>query len=483
VYRLIQHEPIVGLKKAVLRVIKRDPMVFERHLDQQLEELVLKPLRKVAGRSNPQHWPAVIIVDGLDECQGDGESSGSDSQKEILSALSRACTDPAFPFRIIVASRPEPVIRHFFAASPSPILRIFLDDKYDPDSDIRLFLEAMFSDIRRRFNLPSSWASKDVVDLLVTEASGQFIYAATVVRFLDSPHLGAPQQQLNRVLEWRRRDNSTAFAPLDRLYDRILRTSPEPLLAVKWLRFIDDCSWRDAVYLRCVLESYIGETEHVLGTLTSLIGLGDDNLGGRFHFYHKSLLDFLGDPHRSSDLHINEDNVRHFVQDRYYQFLLGTYSFRVSDFSSHADPTTARGPQSNATSFPLVSRSSDVFCDQLCRNFDPRRKYTLGDAEWWLGNLSANGPNDNIRDMLHSVHQEVCDCGSFISLNASNTDRYRISVQMVSLPSRLWCLEEGYLEILPAAWLAGAYGNGDAMGQVQKKKSSGMICRNSPYAG
>ena len=327
IYRLIQHESIVGLKKAVLRVIKRDPMVFERHLNQQLEELILKPLRKVAGRSNPQHWPAAIVVDGLDECQGDGVSSETDSQREILSALSRACTDPAFPFRIIVASRPEPAIRHFFTASPTPILRIFLDDKYDPDSDIRLFLKAMFSDIRRRFKLPPSWASKDVVDLLVSEASGQFIYAATVIRFVDSPHLGAPHQQLNRVLEWRRPDNSEAFAPLDRLYDRILRMSPEPLLEVKWIRFIDDCSWRDAVYLRCVLESYIGETEHVLGTLTSLIGLGDDAPGGSFHFYHKSLLDFLGDPHRSSDLYMNEMTVRCFVQDRYYQFLLGAYSF------------------------------------------------------------------------------------------------------------------------------------------------------------
>ena len=53
------------------------------------------------------------------------------------------------------------------------------------------------------------------------------------------------------------------------------------------------------------------------------------------------------------------------------------------------------------------------------------------------------------------------------------------SVQMVSLPSRLSCLEEGYLELLPAARLARAYGNEHAVGEVQKKNGSGMICRSS----
>ncbi|TEB27838.1 hypothetical protein FA13DRAFT_1591271, partial [Coprinellus micaceus] len=182
VYRLIQHKSIGGLKEEVLTVIEDDPGVFERHMDQQIEELVLKPFRKLAGRSNRRDWPSVIIVDGLDECQGDSECSGADAQKEILYTLSRAGADPAFPFRIIIASRPEPAIRHFFSNSPSLALNIFLDDKYEPDADIRLFLNAMFSDIRRRFNLPSTWASKDVVDLLVDEASGQFIYAATVIR-------------------------------------------------------------------------------------------------------------------------------------------------------------------------------------------------------------------------------------------------------------------------------------------------------------
>ncbi|TEB27801.1 hypothetical protein FA13DRAFT_857774 [Coprinellus micaceus] len=119
---------------------------------------------------------------------------------------------------------------------------------------------------------------------------------------------------------------SRPFAPLDLLYDRILRTSPDPLLAVKWIRFVNNQQISFyPLYPKYLLESYPGETEHVLGTLTSLVGLADENGKTGFHIHHKSLLDFLGDPHRSSDLHINKESLCHF---------------------------TARGPQSNGD--PLI---------------------------------------------------------------------------------------------------------------------------------
>ncbi|TEB27806.1 hypothetical protein FA13DRAFT_1691228 [Coprinellus micaceus] len=403
VYGLLQYDSIIGYKDEVLTVIERDPMVFEKHLDQQLEKLILEPLRKALGRSDFREWPKIILVDGLDECQGNGEpdvgpgigdpTAGSNAQKEILSALSRACADPAFPFSIIIASRPEPVIRHFFFASPCPALTIFLDNKYNPDADIRLFLQAMFSDLRRRFNLPLTWAAKDVVDLLVAEASGQFIYAATVVRFLDNPRLGPPAQQLIRVLEWRRLDDSEVFAPLDLLYHRILRTSPTPLLAVKWIHFINNHRhvWSESLHLKYMLESSPGETEHVLGTLTSLVQLVNEDGETHFYFYHKSLFDFLEDPQRSSDLHISEQSLAHFQWDRYHQTL------------------QARGPQSNVSATsrsPLPQDFPRTFCVQLVTEIDPHRRYNLDDVEWWLANLPEFRQDLDIPRVFASIHKQ-----------------------------------------------------------------------------
>ncbi|TEB27804.1 hypothetical protein FA13DRAFT_1776324 [Coprinellus micaceus] len=403
VYRLIQHKSVVGLKEEVLAVIEDDPWVFEKHLDQQLEELILKPLRKIAGRSNCGDWPLVIVVDGLDECQGHSESDigpggdthtpGASAQQEVLSALSRACTDSAFPFRIIIASRPEPAIRHFFSTPQCPTLNVFLDNKYDPDSDIRLFLEAKFSDLRRRFKLPSTWAAKGIIDILVKEASGQFIYAATVIRFLDNSRIGSPQQLLTRVLEWRNLSDSRPFAPLDLLYHRILRTSPDPLMAVKWICFIR-AQQEDAYnfpYVRGVLESYPGETEHVLGTLTSLVGLVDGNEQPGFQFYHKSLFDFLQDPHRSSDLHVNDESLLRFTGDLYYQTL------------------QARGPQFRAAGRSTDHRPLtllDLFTLNLVHHIDPYRRYTPGDVEWWLLNLHESSSDKWIPSMFSSIHRQ-----------------------------------------------------------------------------
>ncbi|TEB22940.1 hypothetical protein FA13DRAFT_1778500 [Coprinellus micaceus] len=405
VYSLLQHKSIIGLKREVLTVVKDDPMVFDRHLDQQLKMLILRPLRNVLGRSHRRHWPQVIIIDGLDECQGSSESeidpegntqaSGAKAQQEILAVLSRACADPTFPFRIIVASRPEPVMRYFFSNSPYLTHNIFLDDKYDPDSDIRLFLKAMFSDLRRRYNLPSTWASGDVIDILVQEASGQFIYASTIIRFLQNPRLGPPQQQLNRVLAWRRPNGSTPFAPLDFLYNSILRTSPDPLLTVRWMRGIETLrrTWKDIDHLKCILEAYPGATEHVLGTTTSLVGLEDEYGRLHFHFYHKTLLDFLKDPQRSSDLHVSEESLRQFVVDRYYQVL------RTKGPQSGGDPAT------NISSSPWGFL--EVFCKRLESCIDPQRTYASGDVEWWLSSLFDRfNREEAIPGMFATIHQQ-----------------------------------------------------------------------------
>jgi hypothetical protein len=436
-YSLLQHESIAGYKEEVLAVIERDPMVFERHLDQQLDKLILEPLRKALGCSDSRTWPKVILVDGLDECQGHSEpdigpetddpAAGSNAQKEILAALSRACTEPAFPFYIIVASRPEPVIRHFFSTSPCPTLKVFLDNKYNPGADIRLFLEAMFNDIRRRSNLPLTWVSNEVIDLLVKEASGQFIYAATVIRFVDNPSAGPPQEQLNQLLEWRRLDHLQPFAPLDLLYARILRHSPDPILAVKWLRSLKYHGARITshanlhMYFRSVLESYPGQTEYILGNLASLVGLVDGHGEPRFHFYHKSLIDFLEDPHRSSDLYADVRSVNRFIADRYYRVLQGVYLLHgFAKLASYTETNAARGPEPSTANPSTAPPSQDfvgAFSVFLCHFIDPHHRYTLGDVEWWLANLQEHQLN-SIPAMFAVIHRKVGGHSSFLSLNA-----------------------------------------------------------------
>src|SRR5690606_23927080 len=113
-----------------------------------------------------------------------------------------AVNDPSFPFVFLVVSRPERIINEFFDSPASGLtLKLFLDDKYHPDSDIALFYSSSFAEIRRRYQIPDSWPTRAMMAQL-RQVSGQFIYAATVVRFLQG-HRQSPQAQLEVVLNWR----------------------------------------------------------------------------------------------------------------------------------------------------------------------------------------------------------------------------------------------------------------------------------------
>ncbi|KAJ3504904.1 hypothetical protein NMY22_g17765 [Coprinellus aureogranulatus] len=245
-YQLLQHDAFQDVGRRILAAAEKNPGIFLVRLKDQMEELILKPIREYRQEGGDiSGWPQVIIIDGVDEVVSDLHEPQSkstihtakeDTHREILSTLLQAALDPAFPFRILIVSRPERVIRNFFANEAQHVTRnIFLDDKYDPDADIALFLRSKFTEIRRRYNLPSSWPSDETIRKLVDNASGQFIYAATVLRFVQDP-VQLPQAQLECVMSLKPSGNaSNPFGPLDALYTRIMSGCPNPKLAICWL--------------------------------------------------------------------------------------------------------------------------------------------------------------------------------------------------------------------------------------------------------
>ncbi|TEB19304.1 hypothetical protein FA13DRAFT_1718953 [Coprinellus micaceus] len=410
-YHLVQQRSIPGIKNAILSAIADTPSVFEKRLRDQMEILILQPLRTISAGQNRCSWPKVVVVDGLDECdadldktfrtQQDRRRNQESNQQEIVSALVDASKDPTFPFRIIIVSRPEPAIRDVISLSDTAALCLFLDEKYNPDADIALFFNSKFSDIRRRFNIPTSWPSQQDLRVLVDRASGQFIYAATVIRFVQAGK--PPPEQLTRVLEWKNLDNYEAFSALDALYLGIIQTSPDPPMATKWLLTISKIPdrpgmmFREGWFLRGLLESSPGEMEYLLGNLTSLIDLGPDRQGRSpsFNFYHKSLHDFLYDGRRSSPLHSElpspskrysptQKIVMRFVDERMYQVFKGTTT------NPHAK--LGRGPQGAPASPHSDDSEGAIFLEQLCSllsdTISPRLGYSSDDVDWWWSCLS-----------------------------------------------------------------------------------------------
>ncbi|KAJ2914157.1 hypothetical protein MD484_g6254, partial [Candolleomyces efflorescens] len=326
-YQIVQHKALLGVGEHILSCIERDPAIFEKQVEVQLDQLLLQPLKELHIKTGS---PKVIFIDGLDECQAEEHASRSpqDSgaasaneadQTEILHALLKAANDPSFPFRIVIASRPEPAIQSFFTEIAYHTTKtIFLDGKYNPDADMLLFLRAKFKVIRRRCRISAQWPSEEIERTLVENASGQFIYVATVIRFLKG-RSGPPQELLDQVMALDRQDFSTnPFALLDALYTHILNSSPKPLLAACWISTIfrsagalsdGSGSPLPARFVQLFLESSPGESSFVFRGLNSLVYTPPaDDRTSPYSLYHKSLTDFLGDRSRCGHLYVDDPN-------------------------------------------------------------------------------------------------------------------------------------------------------------------------------
>ena len=110
----------------------------------QLQKLILEPLQQVLEESNQ---PIVIIIDGLDECEGEDMQFnvlrllGSVFQRPSVGGCNRVC--------FIITSRPEPWVQDEFTIEPlSSITRqIFLGQTSEANDDIRTFFRLGFTEI------------------------------------------------------------------------------------------------------------------------------------------------------------------------------------------------------------------------------------------------------------------------------------------------------------------------------------------------
>ncbi|TFK58620.1 hypothetical protein BDN72DRAFT_884185 [Pluteus cervinus] len=156
----------------------------------------------------PPNRPVVIIIDGLDACRDQIE------QIELLRDVLRSARDRRLPqcVRFLICCRPERHLEKVFDDfDPSSSYRTLLGDTAQDNNDVRTFLRLSLK------TNDSQWPSDREIDQLVNRAKGQFIYATTVVAFVDPSHEGSVER-LELVLS----DYSPSFAPIDELYLAIL---------------------------------------------------------------------------------------------------------------------------------------------------------------------------------------------------------------------------------------------------------------------
>ncbi|KAF9473282.1 hypothetical protein BDN70DRAFT_965956, partial [Pholiota conissans] len=220
---------IPELKPYVEGALERDPFLLDKFLAAQFQAFIVQPLQDLvaSGNSKPGS-PRLIVIDGLDEC------NDHKMQSMILEVIADAFRSQNLPLVFLIASRPERNIHHTFSSAPlSGLWRsVVLDDTYKPDNDIRLFLTEKFDQIKanhpHRHLMPEAWPNESDVDKLVWKASGQFIYASLVVKyvsFLDD----RPSRRLDVIMGLRPARQELPFAELDELYIHILKQCSDKL--------------------------------------------------------------------------------------------------------------------------------------------------------------------------------------------------------------------------------------------------------------
>ncbi|KAJ7693133.1 hypothetical protein B0H17DRAFT_913927, partial [Mycena rosella] len=291
-YRLALRVP--WLKGPISRAVENDPSLVSSIPRIQFQQLILGPCR-----AHTDQAPAIIIIDGLDECEG------QQIQQEILHILSSYQHHNSV--RILVASRPEAHISEIIS-NAAAYQAFNVEQSFD---DVRRYLVDEFARIYRGHsrtmkNVLTPWPSHEELETLVHKSSGHFIYASTVIKFVDDPNF-RPTKHLGIIVgNLTDSEYDTPFGALDELHTQILSTAPRNTQLVNILCAIAYFPYRfSPCDIDQLLELEPGDTDLALRSLHSLVKL-EWRHGDRIRWHHASFGDFLCNPIRAGKFYVGK---------------------------------------------------------------------------------------------------------------------------------------------------------------------------------
>ncbi|RXW19588.1 hypothetical protein EST38_g6270 [Candolleomyces aberdarensis] len=331
------------LQRFVAAAVEHDPSIFSRSLKTQMNVLVIRPFENLrrSEEFDISTFPYAILIDGLDECLDEPSTTmelgrvktkydAEDRQAELLSAIKDSLLNDNLPFRIFIASRPELAIRTALGTGGflhGLAYHIQLSDQYNATEDMRRYLRRRFRDIGLRIGQPD-WFTEGNIETLVQAGSGQFVYVATVFKYV-SERRASPVHMLKTVLNWTPGQATRPFEALDMLYTNILLNAKEAYEAVDahsgrnflllfkmfhlsgndlLLRYVKDPG---ACTLRALLNLESNALEILTLDLRSLVYFEEEGSAiMKLTEYHKSLSDFMNEESRAKDLFVPYSRVK-----------------------------------------------------------------------------------------------------------------------------------------------------------------------------
>ena len=299
-----------AFRRHIIRVIKQDPTVASNSLISQLEDLIVGPL-------SSSNISCLIVVDALDECIDDQPASA------ILSVLGRYINQLSSA-KFFITGRPEPRIRTGFRLPLlEPLTQIFLLHEVKPssvDEDIRLYLQEKLTTVSKRrsdFDLSDPWPCDKDLTALTKKSSGLFIFASTLVRFIESEH-HEPSERLQLILTSSDSTVHEGREGIDLLYSQILMHAfsgvTDPNVTTNVNRVLGAVVLAFNPLSRIQIAGIIGvKTTLIMRSLRHLhsVLLVPDEDSKEIRVFHKSFPEFLQDRDRCSDLRFFIDSAVH----------------------------------------------------------------------------------------------------------------------------------------------------------------------------
>jgi len=245
----------------------------------------------------------IVVVDALDECE-DQSLIG-----DIIELFTEALVTFDLPLRLFFTSRPEPHIRaKVMANEAAAMTRSFALHEFDARNDIRMFLYKRLAGVYAERHqvmrsCPQPWPTKHDLEDLVHKSSGLFIFASTVIKYINDKRHNS-NQRLKETLGIGS-SGPSAYAGLDLLYLQILSSiSDIPSLQVVLRTVICLFDPLSVEQLQALLNAKGVDVSLLLENLNSILLVPGDK-DKPVQVFHQSLRDFLMDPRRSNAFSVN----------------------------------------------------------------------------------------------------------------------------------------------------------------------------------
>ena len=250
----------------------------------------------------PKH-ALVFVIDALDEC-GDAKK-----RPVLLKVLTEAALHAPW-LKIIITSRPEDEIQHFFHRLPrSSYSGYDLATDQEAGADLQTFARSQFDEVAQTWCLSTPWPEQPLFDGVISQANGLFIFIKTLVLALEQS--ADPEQALKAALQ----DSAgTGLRPLYNLYSNILKarrvsSSTEFRQVIGVLLAATPC--------RTLCEESIGELAGVrpnlvkkwVNDLSSLL-YRDEAANGGIRVRHLSISDFFISDYCACQVNLDDANVQ-----------------------------------------------------------------------------------------------------------------------------------------------------------------------------